>query len=1087
MSSAENAAAGPPGGLPYEAMFMDSPVPASLSRLSDGRLVSVNRAWLAMSGLRREDVIGRTTVELGHWPSEEHRQAFLRRLDEGPSQHELCMGRSQVHHFRLYSSRIEVAPEPMLLVYLFDITAQVEAERALHRSHVLLQQRLELFAALEKLARVGHWTNATDDDHVIWSSGLHSLAGIAPTDTLSREVGRSGVHPDDRAAWLAARTAMDGRTVEFRWRRPDNGVSLWLRTRMGRTGVAGNPQTDFGVVQDITAEKEATQALSAQLSLMQNIAARVPGVLFQARVRVDGSSSFGYMSERAHDMLEMDPALLAQNGNLFFQRVVEEDKKPIIMSILRSAEQLLPWRGVYRVVLPQRGLRWYAVDALPHREPDGSTLWYGFCNDVTVSRLAQESLSRQHQMLEAVQRAQAAFIESDDKRSAFAGLLETLLSVTGSEYGFVGEVLFDMREQPYLKTYAISNIAWDEASRRMYDEQLESGMAFRNLQTLFGHALRTGETVIANDPANDPRAGGLPHGHRPLNAFMGVPLAVGDRLVAMIGLANQPGGYSQADVDFLQPLLGAVRQLVIAWRGHNERKRSRLQFQATSALLAEKSAALQLTFDSISQGLTQVDAQGRVRFYNRRLLELLDLPESLLASHPTAREVIEFQRQRGDFDGQLEVADPGVREYLSNNPAANPPERYIRPTRDGRVLEIHTRMLPEGGFVRTYSDVTSYVQAEEALRDERQRLQWVLEATRPGIWEANVETGAMLINDRWAEMLGYTVSDLQPVTFDTWRRLVHPQDLERAERALQWHWRGELPYYECDVRMRHQHGHWVWVNARGRVHRRGPQGQALYMSGTHLDIQERVVAQEQVRALNASLERRVAERTAELERSMKDMEAISYSIAHDLRAPLRSVNGFAALIADEEGDRLSPQARDMFQRITRSSRNMGQMITDMLELLRVVRVELKAAAVDMNALAHSVTDSLASDLSQAQMSVLPLPQVMGDATLLRQVLVNLLDNALKYSRHRERPDLVLGHDAQKGAFYLRDNGMGFDMARAEKLFGLFQRLHAGSDVPGTGVGLAIVARIIERHGGRVWAESQPDVGTTFWWTLPLEM
>ena len=229
----------------------------------------------------------------------------------------------------------------------------------------------------------------------------------------------------------------------------------------------------------------------------------------------------------------------------------------------------------------------------------------------------------------------------------------------------------------------------------------------------------------------------------------------------------------------------------------------------------------------------------------------------------------------------------------------------------------------------------------------------------------------------------------------------------------------------------------------------------------------------------------VQARTAELERSMRDMEAISYSIAHDLRAPLRSVNGFAQVITEEEGERLSENGRQMFERIARSSRNMGQMITDMLELLRVVRVELEPAPVDMNALAHSVTDSLASDLSQAQMSVLPLPRVRGDATLLRQVLVNLLDNALKYSRHREQPELVLGHDAQKGAFYLRDNGMGFDMARADKLFGLFQRLHAGSDVPGTGVGLAIVARIIERHGGRIWAESEPDVGTTFWWTLPL--
>jgi light-regulated signal transduction histidine kinase (bacteriophytochrome) len=284
--------------------------------------------------------------------------------------------------------------------------------------------------------------------------------------------------------------------------------------------------------------------------------------------------------------------------------------------------------------------------------------------------------------------------------------------------------------------------------------------------------------------------------------------------------------------------------------------------------------------------------------------------------------------------------------------------------------------------------------------------------------------------------------------------------------------------------MRHKDGRWVWVNERGRVHRRNETGEALYMSGTHLDIHERVAAQEQVRALNASLEQRVSERTDELERSMKDMEAISYSIAHDLRAPLRSVNGFAALIADEEGDQLSPLARDMFGRITRSSRSMGQMLTDMLELLRVVRVELKRVPVDMAALAHGVMENLVSDVPQARMDIQPLPLVMGDAILLRQVLVNLLDNALKYSKHREQPQLVLGFDSAQRAFFLRDNGMGFNMAHAEKLFGLFQRLHAGSEVPGTGVGLAIVARIIERHGGRIWAESQADAGATFWWTLP---
>ena len=228
----------------------------------------------------------------------------------------------------------------------------------------------------------------------------------------------------------------------------------------------------------------------------------------------------------------------------------------------------------------------------------------------------------------------------------------------------------------------------------------------------------------------------------------------------------------------------------------------------------------------------------------------------------------------------------------------------------------------------------------------------------------------------------------------------------------------------------------------------------------------------------------MAERTAELERSMRDVESISYSIAHDLRAPLRAVNGFAGLILDEEADRLSPNGREMFERIQRSSRNMGAMISDMLELLRVVQVDLNMVSVDMQALARAALDTVVPHDLQVRIDLRQLPRAMGDPTLLRQVLTNLMDNALKYSRHRPVPQMQVGFDLDRQAYFIRDNGMGFDMARAQKLFGLFQRLHAGSNVPGTGIGLAIVARIIERHGGRIWAESRPDEGACFWWTLP---
>ncbi len=1081
----------PEAGLPFEAIFLASPLAASVSRLSDGRLLAVNDAWLALTGQRREQAIGRTTVELGHWPSADERARFVNQLPSLDTVQHLRLRDGVMHRVRLHTTVVDTLPEPLALVYITEATREFEAmearlqtEAALREANLVLQQQVELHAAIEKLARVGHWTNAQHSDSVVWSLGLFEIAGLEPRDLIARGDGRAGIHPDDLPAWQAAREAMDGREVEFRWQLPD-GQQRWFRTRIGQTSVAGNPQTDFGVVQDITAEREASERLAEQLKLLQNIAARVPGMMYQARLRADGKSVISYVNDVVRTMLEIEPAELEEDADVLFRRVHPDDRAEMIASLGASARHLTPWRQTYRVCLPTAGMRWHHVEAVPQREADGSVLWHGFSTDVTEARLATQKLERQHRMLEAVRLAQSVFIEAEDKRKAFEGLLQAFLSVTGSAYGFVGEVLYTDAGAPYLRTSAITNIAWDEASRLMYASQAEAGMAFRNLDTLFGRAMLTGEPLIANQPASHPHAGGLPGGHPPMDAFLCVPLAVGDRLVAMVGLANQPGGYSEDDIEFLQPLLGAVRQLVLAWRGHIERRRTREQLEITSELLTEKSLDLRATLESIEQGLCRVDADNRITAYNHRLLDMLDLPEALLQGQPTLEQVRRFQTERGDFGPGLSWVDPIAHAHLMHGPPVPPPDKYWRKTRDGRTLEMRSRMLPDGGMVRTFTDVSSYMQAQEALREQRQRLAWVLEATRPGIWENNIADNVLTVNERWAEMLGYTLRELQPMRAETWEALVHPDDLKRADQIRDQHIAGILPYYECDIRMRHKAGHWIWVNTRGRVHKRDAQDRATFMSGTHLDITERVAAQEQVKALNASLEQRVGARTAELERSMRDMEAISYSIAHDLRAPLRSVNGFASIVLEDEADRLSPTGRDMFDRIARSSRNMGQMITDMLELLRVVRVDLEPVPVDMAALAQSVVETLSPQTNHARIDIQAMPQAMGDATLLRQVLSNLIDNGLKYSRHLAQPELAVGFDSGQRAYFVRDNGMGFDMAHSEKLFGLFQRLHAGSNVPGMGVGLAIVARIVERHGGRVWAESAPGEGSTFWLRLPL--
>ncbi len=1076
--------------LPFEQMFEDAPFAASLSRRADGRLVAVNQAWETLSGIARDQAIGRSTIELGLWPDATQRQAYLDSLKEQDKPRCTVMIDGRARHLRLHTSVL--GGDELLLVYLLDISHEVASEKErdrtqkeLRAANLDLQHQVELHAVIEKLAMVGHWTNAHDDDTVNFSPGLFEITGLAPANTLERTVGRGGIHPEDMPAWLEARAARDGRELDFRWTRPDGAVR-WMRTRISQTAVKGIPQTDFGVVQDITAQREAIDAHVKQLQLLQHITARVPGVVFQSRMPVKGWGSFEFVSDMVRDLFDLTPEQLYQDGRILFSRVHADDQQALAHSIWSSTNKLEPWRTVFRVNHPGKGTRWCSAEGLPQAQPDGSVLWHGYVHDVTEARQAAQALDRQHRMLDAVRQAQAAYIEADDKRQAFEGLLKAFLSVTDSAYGFVGEVLYDPQGQPYLKSHAITDISWDEASRRVFAEQMDSGMEFRNLKTLFGHALLTGETVLTNHPETDARRGGLPHGHPPMHSFLGIPLEVGGRLIAMVGLANAADGYREEDVEFLQPLLGTVRQLVLARRGHDERQRSRQQLQATSALLAEKTSALQVTLDTMSQGLAQMDAQGRVMVYNRRLLEMLDLPDEVMARQPTQEDVVAYQAARGDFGRGYELVEVQARQYVEDN-TGPVPARYMRRTPDGRALEIHNRSLPDGGMVRTYSDVTPYVQAEEALRDERQRLEWVLEATGPGIWELDITTGLTHYSDRWAGLLGYRLEELQPLTRETWQALVHPDDLGRAQSLLQAHLRGGTPVYDCDLRMRHKRGAWLWFNARGRVHRRDEAGRPLYMSGTLLDIHERVTAQEEVRALNASLERRVAERTAELERSMRDMEVISYSIAHDLRAPLRSVNGFASLVGETDGERLSPEGRLMFERIVSASRNMGQMITDMLELLRVVRVEIEPVSVDMNALARSVAEALAPGVPHARVQLHSLPRVMGDAKLLRQLLSNLMDNALKYSRHLESPLIELGFDAARRAFYLRDNGMGFDMAHAQKLFGLFQRLHAGANAPGgTGVGLAIVARTLERHGGRIWAEARPGHGATFWWTLPMD-
>ncbi len=251
---------------------------------------------------------------------------------------------------------------------------------------------------------------------------------------------------------------------------------------------------------------------------------------------------------------------------------------------------------------------------------------------------------------------------------------------------------------------------------------------------------------------------------------------------------------------------------------------------------------------------------------------------------------------------------------------------------------------------------------------------------------------------------------------------------------------------------------------------------------------ERARAEGQVKELAASLERRVSERTAELEAANRELESFGYSVSHDLRAPLRAIAGFAAILREDFGGELPAEALRLFQRIESNARHMGELIDDLLELSRAGRAALERHPVNMRSLVDSVLRDLQHERAAALVEIGELPAATGDATLLRHVWQNLIGNAFKFSARAEAPRVEIGgrRTGGKVEYYVRDNGAGFDPRYAEKLFGLFQRLHSPADFEGTGVGLAIVQRIVHRHGGEVSATGAPERGATFRFTLPAQ-
>lgn len=855
--------------------------------------------------------------------------------------------------------------------------------------------------------------------------------------------------------------------------------------------------------EDRVSVKAAEQELRENERRLATLFRNLPGMAY--RCRNDRNWTLEFVSEGCLDLTGYTSEALCDRREVSYaDLIVPEDRDRVWDEVQKAIARGAPFQLEYRIRRRDGLVRWVWEKGCGVNDESGRLICLeGVVFDVTQRKDTTRALERRNAILRGVSQAQLKFITEADAAEIYGELLRTFVDVSESEYGFIGEVRYDPAGAPYLKTHAITPLDWAEATRHIYDEMLRGGLEFRNLDTLFGAVLTTRQPVMANDPASDPRSAGLPEGHPPLHAFLGVPLMIGDQLLGMVGLANRAGGYDDETLQLLQPLFATGATVIEAWRAEERRRAAEVSLRTSEQrfrAIAEQSQV----------GIWQLTSDYRTVYANGAMCRMLDV------SDPS-----EFSRF-GPLDFCPPERVPRVRSELAKR-AQGIASTYETDlvTREGRRVTAIVCGAPipnaQGApteMIASFTDITDRKRAEAELRRIRDELEDRVRARTADLERTNTRLGealererrtqaalreseerfhqladaaseGIIVHDRErvldanqaaAEMFGYSADRMKQIDRI---ELIAPEYRAQTLQAPGWDLtRGAAAAFETVGCRRDGTRFPIEVRSKALPY----QGRIVSVLVVR-DISQQRLAEQQERRHQAELAHVLRRAT---------LGELASGLAHEINQPLTAISNYsrgALRLIQRKGSSVD-ELRPALLEIAEQSARAGEIIRRIRDFVR--REEPRRAPTDINKLVRNAAQLMKSDLAGAGATLQlrlahNLPSLSVDAVQIEQVILNLLRNSCDAVRERpaDHRRIVVASQwvtDESVEVCVKDSGPGISAEARRNLFSPFFT----TKPQGMGLGLSISRSLAEAHGGELQLVDVPDgVGAVFQLRIPV--